>query len=236
MKKHFLAALLLCLFSVPAPAADPAPGNKPVDLFASAPLLFWQDSQARLESMLRESLRPGADKNAVYERIWNVFGEEWAVMFTDFAGFTRADLALGTPRSLALVYAAQMLQYGYVEKYDGILARVRADGLLMIFRKPQQAVECAVDIQRAIKQYNAVQKNPEEHLRIYVGIGYGRMLNIGNKEVYGAEVNAAANLMGEAKAGGMLVTKAVKEKITAPKGYSFGPQQELEGGSYRVNY
>ena len=237
MKKYLFAAVLLSLASNPLPASCAASTEQSVDLFASAPLLFWNDSQSRLEGLLRESLRPGADKKAVYERIWNIFGEDWAVMFTDFSGFTRTDLELGTPQSLALIYASQMLQFGQVEKHDGIVARIRADGLMILFRKPEQAVNCAVAIQRAIKSYNSGIKNPKEHLRIYVGIGYGRVLNIGNKEVYGAEVNAAANLQGEAKAGGIMVTKAVKEKVQAlGEGVAFGPRQDFEGGSYRVNY
>jgi hypothetical protein len=46
-------------------------------------------SQDRLESLIEERLKPGADKERIDERIWDLFGEHWAVMFTDLAGFSR---------------------------------------------------------------------------------------------------------------------------------------------------
>ncbi|MBI5348262.1 MAG: adenylate/guanylate cyclase domain-containing protein, partial [Chloroflexi bacterium] len=46
-------------------------------------------SQDRLEKLISERLKPGADKELIDSRIWDLFGETWAVMFTDLAGFSR---------------------------------------------------------------------------------------------------------------------------------------------------
>jgi len=44
-------------------------------------------SPVRLWHLIEERLKPGADREQVDQRIWDLFGERWAVMFTDLAGF-----------------------------------------------------------------------------------------------------------------------------------------------------
>ena len=45
-------------------------------------------SEDRLEMLIEERLKPGADKARIDRRIWNLFGEKWAVLYTDLAGFS----------------------------------------------------------------------------------------------------------------------------------------------------
>jgi hypothetical protein len=46
-------------------------------------------SEARLWKLIEERARPDSDTEALDQRIWDLFGEDWAVMFTDLAGFSR---------------------------------------------------------------------------------------------------------------------------------------------------
>jgi adenylate cyclase len=46
-------------------------------------------SRDRLEKLISERLRPGADKKDIDDRIWDLFGETWVVMYTDLSGFSR---------------------------------------------------------------------------------------------------------------------------------------------------
>ncbi len=43
-------------------------------------------SQDRLERLIEDRLAPGADRAAIDALIWTLFGERWAVMFTDLIG------------------------------------------------------------------------------------------------------------------------------------------------------
>lgn len=54
---------------------------------------FWQ--------LIEQRTAPGADVAALDRRIWDLFGEEWAVMFTDLSGFSRhvADFGPEDPMS-----------------------------------------------------------------------------------------------------------------------------------------
>ncbi|MBI3918841.1 MAG: adenylate/guanylate cyclase domain-containing protein, partial [Betaproteobacteria bacterium] len=40
-------------------------------------------SQDRLERLIQQRLQPGANTDEVDKHIWDLFGEEWAVMYTD---------------------------------------------------------------------------------------------------------------------------------------------------------
>jgi adenylate cyclase len=167
----------------------------------------------RLEKLMRERLQPGADKAAIDARIWDLFGETWVVMFTDLSGFSRSVKEFGIIHFLQIIYESQRLYIPCIDKYDGILVKIEGDSMLVIFRQPTKAVSCAIEMQRATKVYN--QDKPDtEKILLCVGLGYGRILNLGDYDVFGAEVNAASKL-GEDTADSweILVTTSVAEQI-----------------------
>jgi class 3 adenylate cyclase len=173
-------------------------------------------SLVRLESLMEERMKPGADQAAIDRRIWNLFGETWAVMFTDLSGFSRKVADFGIIHFLQVIYESQRLLTPCVDTWDGILLKVEADSMIVIFRDPENAVRCAVDMQRATYRYNAGRPETDRIL-LCLGLGYGRMLRIGDDDVFGAEVNAASKL-GEDVAQGyeILATAAVRDACHAP--------------------
>ena len=167
-------------------------------------------SEDRLEKLIEERLLRGSDKEGIDKRIWDLFGEEWAVMFTDLSGFSRGVEEFGIVHFLQTIYESQRLLIPCIDNFDGILLKVEADSLLVIFRRPEKAVDCAISMQRLLKKHN--ESTPEvEDILLCVGIGHGQMLRIGDHDVFGAEVNAASKL-GEdiAKPWQILVTENVK--------------------------
>jgi class 3 adenylate cyclase len=77
-------------------------------------------------------------------------------------------------------------------------------------------------MQRACALYNERRK-PQEQILLCVGIGFGRVLRIGDTDVWGKEVNGASKL-GEDRAKGneILVTDSVKSAIgDETDGYGF---------------
>jgi adenylate cyclase len=168
-------------------------------------------SQDRLESLIEERLKPGADKQRIDARIWDLFGENWAVMFTDLAGFSRRVAEFGIIHFLQIIHESQRILVPCIERHDGILLKTEGDSLLVIFRSAARALECALAMQRTVRDYNREREQAEQVL-LCVGLGCGRLLRIGDHDVFGAEVNAAAKL-GEdtAKAWEILVTGAVRQ-------------------------
>ncbi|MFA6954283.1 MAG: adenylate/guanylate cyclase domain-containing protein [Thermoanaerobaculia bacterium] len=196
-------------------------------------------SEDRLESLIAMRLKPGADKALIDQRIWDLFGENWCIMFTDLAGFSRNVAQFGIIHFLQTIYESERVCVPVIEDHDGILLKSEGDSLLVIFRNVQKAIRAAVEMQRRLHDYNA-DKDDEEKVLLCVGLGFGRVLRIGDTDVFGAEVNASSKL-GEdtAKAAEILVTEAVKEAATDLAGISFEPIPEIPpgaGAAYRLLY
>jgi adenylate cyclase len=196
-------------------------------------------SEDRLENLIKERLAAGADKKAIDQRIWDLFGETWCVMFTDLSGFSRNVAEFGIIHFLQTIYESERVLIPILEAYDGILLKVEGDSFLVIFRSVPKALRCAVAMQRALVTYNA-DKSDAEKVLLCVGLGYGPMLRIGDLDVYGAEVNSASKL-GEdvAKAWEILVTEAVRTEAGSLDGLGFEPTDQAPAGqsrAFRVTY
>jgi adenylate cyclase len=163
-------------------------------------------SEDRLDRLIQERLAPGADRARIDARIWDLFGEDWAVMFTDLSGFSRRVAEFGIIHFLQTIQESERLLVPVIEEHDGILLKVEGDSFLVIFRNPAKALRCAVEMQRTLKAYDEALPD-EDKVLLCVGLGYGKVLRIGDADVFGAEVNAASKL-GEdrAKAWEILVT------------------------------
>jgi len=170
-----------------------------------------QTTSSRLWALIEERTHAGTDTQTIDRRIWDLFGEEWAIMFTDLSGFSRQVAQFGIIHFLQIIFEKKRLLFPVIEKYDGVLVKVEADSFLLLFRKPASAVACALEMQRVCKSYSA-RRPPEEQVILCVGIGYGKLLRVGNEDVFGHEVNLASKL-GEDTAKGheILVTRAARE-------------------------
>jgi adenylate cyclase len=196
-------------------------------------------SEHRLWELIAERARPGADTRAVDHRIWDLFGETWAIMFTDLAGFSRQVEKFGILHFLQIILEHKELLYPIIRKHDGVLIKVEADSLLVIFRRTSSAVKCAVEMQHLLAGFNR-NRPPETEILLCVGIGYGEMLRVGDHDVWGREVNAASKL-GEdtAKAREILLTRAAVEAAGDLDGITFERIETKVGGSaenYRAIY
>ncbi len=168
-------------------------------------------SEQRLWSLIGERTQAGTDVAAIDRRIWDLFGEPWAVMFTDLSGFSRQVEAFGILHFLQIIYEHKQLLDPILARHDGILIKTEADSLLVIFRRTTSALRCAVEMQRVLDDANR-HRPPETQVLLCVGIGYGEILRIGDHDVYGQQVNAASKL-GEdtAKATEVLLTRAARD-------------------------
>ena len=196
-------------------------------------------SEARLWALVEQRTQPGVDKPRIDQRIWDLFGEEWAVMFTDLSGFSRQVAAFGIIHFLQVIFEQKRLLLPIVADHDGILIKVEADSFLLIFKRADVALKCAIAMQHACQKLNE-ERLPEEKVLLCVGIGHGRILRIGDADVYGKEVNAASKL-GEdtAKSNEILVTAAVRELVGDQPGIGYAELDEKVPGSdlnFRVSY
>ena len=188
-------------------------------------------SADRIEKLIAERLVPGADKSAIDGRIWRLFGETWAVLHTDLAGFSRNVAAFGIVHFLQTIYESHRLLVPIIERDNGLLLKTEGDSLVVMFRHVDDAVRCAMAMQRCTQKYNETRID-EEKVLLCVGIGYGEVLRIGDADIFGAEVNAACKL-GEdiAKPGEILMTGAGARTATLPPETRLEPLDTVPAGA-----
>ncbi|MEZ0371004.1 MAG: adenylate/guanylate cyclase domain-containing protein [Candidatus Sericytochromatia bacterium] len=167
----------------------------------------------RLEELIEARLLPQADTAAIDARIWELFGENWAILYTDLSGFSRRVKEFGIIHFLQTIHESQRILVPLIDDFNGILLKVEGDSLMILFRQARRAFDCAVAMQQALHVYN-LERQPEEQVLLCIGIGYGEVLKIGDTDVYGFEVNAACKL-GEdtANVWEILITDAVRSAI-----------------------
>lgn len=199
-------------------------------------------SEERLWALMAERAGAAGDEERVKEidrRVWDLFGETWAIVFTDLSGFSRQVEAFGILHFLQIIHEHKLLLDPVIARHDGILIKQEADSLMMIFRRAQSAMDCAIEMQNTLQELNKTRP-PETKVLLCVGIGYGPLLRIGDLDVYGNQVNAASKL-GEdtAKANEILITRAARDALARADGLTFEVLSERIPGSpenFRVGY
>lgn len=188
-----------------------------------------QDPDARLWQLIARRGQPGADRAAVEAEIWATFGAQAAVMFTDLSGFSRRVAEFGILHFLQVIHDHQALLLPLVAAHGGVHLKTEADSFLIRFSEPGAALRCALAMQAACERHN-VGRAPEDQVLLCVGLGWGRVLQIGTTDLWGQEVNAASKL-GEdtAQAREILVTEAFKRATEGQGPWRFTPIGAVSG-------
>ncbi len=150
-----------------------------------------------------------------------------AIMFADMVGYT-ALMQEDEDKARAQRDRHREIQSSAVHRFHGEVLQYYGDGTLSIFSSAVEAVECAVEIQRA------VGREPLISLRIGVHAG-----DVAHDEdgVYGDSVNLAARIEGLAPPGGVMVSGKVFDEIKnhpSISAVSIGAVS-LKNVGYRIN-
>ncbi len=137
-----------------------------------------------------------------------------AIMFTDMVGSTRAAQE-DEASALELIRAQEELLRPRFSAHQGRVIKSLGDGFLVVFDSALRAVQCAVDIQQAIRSRNAGSGTRPIQLRI--GVHLGDIEERGS-DVFGDSVNIAARIEPLADPEGICITEPVfgqvQNKIT----------------------
>ena len=98
-------------------------------------------------------------------------------------------------------------------EYNGRIVKLMGDGTLMEFGSVVDAVNFAVDVQRAMAT-NTADVNSDNRFAYRIGINIGDIIVEGD-DIYGDGVNVAARLEGLAEAGGICISRDVHSQVRA---------------------
>ncbi|MFN8577717.1 MAG: adenylate/guanylate cyclase domain-containing protein [Candidatus Sericytochromatia bacterium] len=192
------------------------------------------ESEKRLWNLIEKRLAQNSNKELIDKEIWDRFGEDFCVMFTDLSGFSRMVEKFGIIHFLQTIYESKRLLFPIIEKNDGVILKIEGDSFLVTFKDPNKALKSSIEMQKLLKEYNK-DKDDEEKVLLCIGLGYGKILKISENDVYGAEVNAASKL-GEdtAKSWEILVTESFLENINKDDNISFKEIREIPSGAKKA--
>src|SRR5688572_20272309 len=142
-----------------------------------------------------------------------------AVLALDVCGYSRL-MGADEEGTLACLKAhRQDLIDPGIAKNRGRTVKTTGDGLLAEFASAVDALRCAVEIQRGMRERNAnPDVGPRMDLRIGVNVGD---LIVDEDDLFGDGVNVAARLEGFATPGGLCVTVRVREATQGRGDVSF---------------
>jgi len=123
-----------------------------------------------------------------------------AIAFVDISGYTRLTEELGDVASAAMPMRLATLVQDAVSRYGGRTLKWIGDGVELYFRRPGDAVRCALELRDRISEADV----PSTH----VGINAGPVV-YENGDFYGRTVNIAARIAAHAERGQILVSEDV---------------------------
>ena len=150
-----------------------------------------------------------------------------AILSADVKGYSRlmGEDEKGTVRTLN-TYKEVMT--GLIQHHRGRVVIAPGDNVLAEFASVVDAVECAVEIQKELKNRNA-ELPVSRRMEFRIGINLGDVIEEGD-QIYGDGVNIAARLEGLAEAGGICISGSAYEQIEnkLPLRYDYLGEHEVK--------
>lgn len=138
------------------------------------------------------------------------------IMFTDMAGSTEATQRLGDARAQEIVRRHNRAVRSSLHMHNGEEIKHTGDGIMAAFTSATQAVECATDIQRRLRD--------EPELQVRIGLNAGEPVSEGG-DLFGTSVQLASRVCALADAQQVLVTDVIRQ-LVAGKGFLFSDRGE----------
>lgn len=189
------------------PADDGAP--------MTAQFQMRRNSRAHLEEILGHMIERPEEQAELAALIDEDFGEVRAVMVLDMSGFSRTTQQHGIVPFLLMIHQLKLLAKPAIDAAGGIFIKAEADNIFAMFADVDDAVKAARAIMSRLDTVNPLLP-ASRRLHAAIGIGYGRILNVDEEDMFGDEVNLASKL-GEdiAEAGEILLTAAAQQRAAS---------------------
>ena len=142
-----------------------------------------------------------------------------AILAADIVGYSRLMDADETGTLERLKLLRDEVFDPKVAKYGGRIFKLTGDGAFAEFGSSVDAVQAAVEVQRALEERNAVIA-AEERLNLRIGISLGDVI-VEGEDLYGNGVNVAARLEAIAEPGGVCISGNVQEHARGVGGIDF---------------
>jgi class 3 adenylate cyclase len=129
-----------------------------------------------------------------------------AIMFTDIVGYSK-QMGANEAAMVQKLGIHNEIMRNQIVRNRGTVIKTIGDAFMVRFRSAESAVQCGLDCQKAIGEYNK-SKTPEDQFHIRIGIHMGEVIHTGT-DVFGEGVNIAARIEPKCDPDGVTVSDAI---------------------------
>ena len=144
------------------------------------------------------------------------------VLFTDVVENTALLRRIGDEGWRAVMREHDEIVRAALREHGGTEISTSGDGFFASFGSSVKAIQCAVEMQRALARRNETAEHPVE---VRIGLNAGEPIEEG-KDVLGTAVTMAARIMSQAGGGEILVSDVLRQ-LVAGKGFLFADRGEF---------
>jgi adenylate cyclase len=137
---------------------------------------------------------------------------ELAILFADVVGSTMLYETLGDERAREVVGVCIEVMRRATERHQGTVIKTMGDEVMATFATADDALNAANEMQRTIIAHPVLQ-NAGTHVAIRIGCHFGPVV-IENRDVFGAAVHTANRMTSQAKAGQIITTVTMVERLS----------------------
>jgi class 3 adenylate cyclase len=145
------------------------------------------------------------------------------ILFTDVEGSTALTQRLGDAKAQEVVRTHNRIVRDALRAHSGSEIKHTGDGIMASFTSASGALECAIDIQRALAQHN--ESNPDMPIRVRIGLNAGEPV-AEEKDLFGTAVQLAARITAKAEGEEILVSDTLRG-LVAGKGFLFSDRGDV---------
>jgi len=133
-----------------------------------------------------------------------------AVLHADVKGYSRL-MSQNEVETVRTLKAHREIMFGLVRDHRGRVVDTAGDGFLLEFASVVDALECAVALQRRLKERNE-ELPANGRMQFRIGINIGDVIEEDEK-IFGDGVNIAARLEGLAEPGGICISGTAYDQV-----------------------
>ncbi|MEB3021174.1 adenylate/guanylate cyclase domain-containing protein [[Mycobacterium] crassicus] len=157
------------------------------------------------------------------------------VLFTDIEESTALNERIGDRAWVKLLARHDEMVQGTVRGRGGHVVKNQGDGYMIAFARPDQAVRCAIDIQRGLQRPRG--RRPQHPIRVRIGIHMGRSVRRGD-DLFGRNVAMAARVAAAADGTQILISGPVRDAVKDCDDITVGAGRDVElkgfAGTHRL--
>ncbi|MDZ4277837.1 MAG: adenylate/guanylate cyclase domain-containing protein [Dehalococcoidia bacterium] len=147
------------------------------------------------------------------------------ILFTDIADSTAIGERLGDRRWLEVLRMHNAIVREQMQAQGGYEVKTAGDGFMVAFTSARRALQCAIDVQRALVPYN--DDHPDAPLSVRIGLHTGEPVREAD-DFYGWHVNLAGRIAASARGGEILVSSLLKGLIESAGDITFSEPREVQ--------